>query len=104
MQRFPRTKQPGEAFPVTVGFGFESDLEAGETIDTVDAVAVVVHRGSDPSPTSILSGAAAIDGTDIVQRVTGGVDGTDYQMTFTIHTSMGNTYMGDVLLSVRRAR
>ena len=69
-------KDPGEIKIVRFQFGGD----VGESsISTVDVQAFVVE-GEDPSPSSFLSGVPAISGTDVLQRVTGGLDGCDYNL------------------------
>lgn len=60
-----------------VTFRYAGLFPAGVTILSA-AVTVYVLRGIDPTPAAILSGGAAINGTDVVQLAQGGVDGVYY--------------------------
>lgn len=59
-------------------FGFENELEAGETIATF-TVDVEVDQGVDASASAVKSGPAAQSGVEVIQRVTGGIDGVVYK-------------------------
>jgi len=69
---------------------FLSLLQQGETISTQVCTASV-FSGVDASPSSIISGAASVNGTKVYQKVTGGVNGAIYLLKYTITTSLGNT-------------
>ena len=71
-------------------FNFASQLSSGETISTA-ATTVVVYRGVDASPSSVLSGGSSISGTGVTQGLQGGVDGVVYIVTCQITTSLGQT-------------
>ena len=81
-------KTPTESEPL--GFDFAVDLATGETISTAPFTMAVVE-GTDASPSSMLSGSPAISGTEVRQRVVGGVVGVTYELSCTITTSMSNT-------------
>jgi hypothetical protein len=101
MQTFS-SKHPDET--ITVAVGFVHLLNVNETISTA-SVTAAVHRGTDSNPSGILGGGAAqILGSDILKSVLGGIDRVDYQLAFTVGTSLGNTYIASVILPVRLHR
>ena len=77
-------KNAGETVLET--FNFTSQLSAAETIGTA-SVTATVYSGTDASPNSIVSGAAAISGQTVTQTVTGGTAGNVYLLLCTITTS-----------------
>ena len=77
-------KKLGET--VLVPMDFISRLGVGEIILTA-AVTCSVYSGTDPSPSSMISGSATVNGTVVEQSVTGGVLGTIYELLYTVTTS-----------------
>ena len=71
-------------------FDFTSQLGSSETISTA-VVTATVYSGSDASPSSIISGSAAISGQKVTQKVTAGVEGVTYLLVCAITTSLGQT-------------
>lgn len=71
-------------------FDFAGLLASAETIST-QSVTAIVHSGTDPSPSSIVSGSASASGTVVTQAITGGVLGVIYELTCTITTSASQT-------------
>ena len=101
MQTFS-SKHPNETITVTVGFAHL--LDGGETITTA-VVSAAVFRGVDASPSDILGvDPAQVQGTDVLKEVSAGVDRVDYQLGFTVETSLGSTYIASVILPVRTHR
>jgi hypothetical protein len=85
------TKRQGETvFCPPTGFNFISNLAAGETIAT-QVVTASVYTGVDANPANIISGAASVSGTSVMQLITGGVLGVIYELLCTITTSAGQT-------------
>lgn len=81
-------------------------LKPNETINS-PVWANVVIEGSDPSPNSMIEGAASISGTTVSQMITAktaGVPGVRYAPKCTVQTSLGRTLIlpayGDGLLDV----
>lgn len=74
-------------------FDFSQVLSSSETISTATCTAIVMN-GTDPSPSSILVGAAVISNRTASQRVANGVSEVTYRLQMTITTSLGNTYVG----------
>jgi hypothetical protein len=81
------------------GFDFVSRLGASETISS-STVVVSVYSGVDASPASMLSGTTSNAGTQVTQKLTGGVAGVVYQVMCTIVTSAGQTLQLFGLLAV----
>jgi hypothetical protein len=73
----------------TIGYpvSFVSALAPGETIVSA-TVTATVYSGNDPSPQSIVDGAATFSGAVVNQGITGGVAGTSYNLQFIIVTSL----------------
>jgi len=71
-------------------FDFLSALESGETISGFD-VECEVTSGTDPSPSSMLNGAATVSGVQVRQSVQDGEVGVIYLFRCTITTSTGQT-------------
>jgi hypothetical protein len=67
-------------------FDFISDLIVGETISSATTTATV-WSGFDPSPSTVISGAATISGTVVTQLVTAGQAGTLYKLMCEATTS-----------------
>ena len=84
---------------VTETFDFTSRLAAAETISTA-TVTAAVYSGTDASPSSIISGAAAISGQKVTQVITAGTLGVIYLLTCTITTSTSQTLLLEAFLSV----
>jgi hypothetical protein len=84
---------------VVVPFDFISRLGPTETIST-KVVTCVVYSGTDPSPSSMISGAASHSGTIVSQLVIGGVAGVIYELHCTITTSLGQTLILSAYLAV----
>lgn len=84
------SKRVGET--ITVGFDLANLLITGETLDSATFTATVVS-GSDPSPSSLISGGASIVGTEVSQKITGGVDGVTYEIRAEVDTSAGHTFI-----------
>lgn len=75
MESFP-TKHPNENFIVEIDFKKQTPLAASGT------VTISVHKGTDVDAGDVLVGAATVSGTKVQQRVSGGVAGVIYKLTF----------------------
>lgn len=75
---------------VRVPFDFISRLGGSETIST-QVVTCTVWSGTDPSPSSMISGSASHSGSVVTQLVIGGVAGVTYYLLCRITTSLGQT-------------
>jgi len=78
-------------------FDFNPVLSTGETLSTATCTAITL-QGTDPSPSSILSGTPVISLGKATQRVTGGVADNTYRLIMTVTTSLSNTFTctGDI--------
>lgn len=84
---------------VDIDFDMLSRLEVGQTIATA-AVNISVFSGTDPNPTSMLSGVATISGTMIRQRVMGGLPGVIYMVWASARTNNGEILINEATLAV----
>ena len=82
-----------------VVFEFLGELAVGETVSTA-AVTAAVYSGTDASPSSLISGSASASGTQVSQKLTGGVEGVIYKLTCTVTTSASNTLVKTGFLAV----
>lgn len=64
----------------------------GDTLTGTPTVTVSVMAGSDPNPKAILIGSPTLSATktQVIQRVSGGVPGTAYILSFQCGTAQGN--------------
>lgn len=85
-------KQPSENRLYTMEFS--GNMAESETITGVNSVTV--------TPAGLtLSGSASFSGTQVTQRILGGVDGVLYKVTFIVTTSAGNILEGEGFLRVQ---
>lgn len=72
---------------------------SGDTLSGTPTVTTVCINGLDPNPT-ILSGAPSLstNNMQILQRVTGGVSGAEYLISFSCGTAQGNKVRQDGIL------
>lgn len=82
-------------------FDFLSQIALGETISSA-SVTATVYSGTDATPSSLISGSASISGSQVTQKVTGGVLGVTYNLTCTAITSAGQTLSISGFLTVTR--
>lgn len=68
-------------------FAFASELE-GNTIATAE-VSCAVLTGVDPDAAAMVVGSAVIDGTNVKQRVAGGLADVRYQLKAKVTDSLG---------------
>lgn len=76
MKRLP-FKAPAERIVVT--FDFARRLSEGASL-TSPVVTASVASGTDASPGAVISGAASVVGTKVLQLVVGGLDAVDYRL------------------------
>ena len=86
---FPE-KAVSELMPITVNFS--DRLQFGEVLNGA-SVAVTVFSGTDPSPISLLSGAATHTDTDVTQNFTGGVAGVVYNVVYLVTGTNSHNYV-----------
>ena len=85
---------------ITLGFDFASLTSAV----SAPVVTVTRHAGKpDAAPEALLSGVPAVAGPRVLQRVTGGVTGTDYLLRCQVDTPDGDRYVLAGVLPVRSA-
>jgi len=72
-------------------FDFSPVLGSTETISSATCT-VEVKEGTDPSPSSIKVGSPTISGSQVAQRISGGLDGVIYRLEMTATTSLTNIY------------
>ena len=102
MQHFS-PKTTNESYPIA--FGFENilnDLAPGETITGVPTVTATVLNGTDANPQAIVSGAASVSGTDVLQRILAGVLGVTYLLACRVTTDKSNTFEVGVAITIAR--
>ena len=85
-------KQPAESRLYTMNFA--GLLEAGETVTGVTSVV-------DAPAGLTLVGSPTYEPTLAKQRISGGVDGVTYKVSYLVTTSAGNTLESDGFLKVR---
>lgn len=85
---------------ILYGFNFSRLLRSGETLSSA-TFSMAVSTGTDPSPASMLEGAAVVDFSPIVrQMVVGGAPGTEYFFGVSVETSLGQRFEESVKLKV----
>lgn len=81
-------KDPAEIVVLT--FDFTADLGAGETLVGPPVVSINQYSGTtDPGISSMPSGAAQLSGALVLQKIGGGVSGSDYLLKAACTTSTG---------------
>jgi len=92
-------KQPSENF--IIGIDFKDRLGVGETLATPTVTSKNAATGADSSSV-ILSGAATISGTQVLQRVIAGTSEDRHIVQFKVTTSASpNAIEDELTLSVR---
>lgn len=82
---------------ITLEYDFQSQMVFGETLDPplIASVTVTVASGVDPEPSNILTGAVTVSGTRVITKVTAGLGGVVYILTFHAAGSVtGTIYRG----------
>tara|TARA_R110000868_G_scaffold40733_1_gene140278 strand:- start:1642 stop:1953 length:312 start_codon:yes stop_codon:yes gene_type:complete len=80
-------------------FTFDYSPVLGTTETILSATCTVeVKEGTDPTPSAILVGSPSISGSQVAQRISGGLDGVIYRLQMTATTSATNVYtiVGDL--------
>jgi len=94
-------KHPSEFVQIT--FDYTKDLAPGETLSAGTAVVTVtVAEGVDASPSAILNGALDIQTPLVIQPVKNGLDNVDYHFLCICQTSLGNKFVLQAVLPVRK--
>ena len=76
------------------GMDFTARLSpTSDTLTGTPTVTSTVFSGTDPNPQAILAGSPSLSSNNmqILQRVSGGVSGTAYILSFRCGTAQGNT-------------
>lgn len=81
-------------------FPFARELN-GATITTVEALTVTLYKGADTSPADVKLGDPVVSGTDVLQRVQGGMDGAAYKFRVKVLDSAGNRHVMTDWLAVQ---
>jgi len=78
-------------------FDYSPVLGTTETISSATCT-VTVKEGTDPTPNAIKVGSPVISGSQVAQRISGGLDGVIYRLEMTATTSATNVYtiVGDL--------
>ena len=85
------SKSVSETLPYVVNFS--DKLQFGETINGA-AVSVSVFSGTDPSPSSMLSGVATYDALgNVTQVLTGGLAGVVYNIVYIVTGTGSHNYV-----------
>ncbi len=82
-----------------LSFDYKDVLATGETISTQTFTATVV-KGTDATPSAIISGSATSSGSKATQLVVNGVDGVKYLIQCEITTSQSQKLHGLGYLTV----
>lgn len=94
-------KSPSEQFGVSLDF--TGDLGAGNTIASIVSV-TAANRVTGVDATAVLIGSPAPaidpDGTAVDLTLKGGVPGANYTVSITIISTIGETYVGEILLVI----
>jgi hypothetical protein len=90
-------KLVGETLPYV--FDFVSRMGVSDIIFG-SSVVVTVYSGVDPVPNAMVYGGASNSGTQVTQKLMGGVAGVVYQVMCTMVTSSGLTFQLFGLLAV----
>jgi hypothetical protein len=95
------TKQPAEAYSMTVDFS--PRLGTGESISTTTVAATKVSDGTTATTTVIESGSVSSASGVVTVPVKAGTDGEDYRIKVTVVTnsSPAATHEADILMRVR---
>ncbi len=80
-------------------FPFASQLESGASISSAQ-VSIAAVSGTDATPGAVLLGSAVLAGTDVLQRVQGGLHGVTYDLRVKATDSTGLVHMLSGLLQV----
>jgi len=93
-------KQPWEQFYIAADFSLV--LGDAETIDGVNSeITAADYDGNDLTTDLIEAGSEQVDGDYYKVRCKGGVDKTNYKITFRAVTSLDNQYELDVRMKVK---
>ncbi len=87
---------------IMVKFELAVLIAAGATITgTPTVAATAINRTVDANAQAIVSGAATVSGTNVLQKIIGGLPGVDYELKVTFDMSDGLKETDAMLLPVR---
>ena len=72
-------------------FDFSQLLASGETISSTSMV-IEVKEGTDSNPSAMMLGTPVVNGSQVAQRLYGGLDSVTYRLELSITTSLTNVY------------
>jgi hypothetical protein len=81
-------------------FSFANQVEAGVAIASA-TVAVLVQTGTDATPAAMLDGVPLINGSDVLQRLQGGISGVDYHLRCLATDGSGLVHLVSAVLPVK---
>lgn len=73
-------------------FPFARELD-GATIASVSFATPSVFKGVDPAPAAVALGLPVVSGTDVLQRMQGGLNGVVYKWRVRVVDSNGNAHV-----------
>ena len=80
---------------------FTNVLSSGDSIVGTPTVTASWYGGiQDSNPSTILVGSPTISGTQVLQRIHGGIPGAVYLLSFVVNTAQGNIFEGQVFFTV----
>lgn len=85
-----------------VNFPFQNQMVFGEVV-TGAVVTITVYTGTDPNPTTMLSGTPDYTtglGEYVLQTIVAGISGNIYQLVCTVATSLSNVFVCEAYLAV----
>lgn len=91
------SKTTGETIPVV--FNFQGKLQYGESLNG-NSVTCVLYSGTDPSPSSMISGAATMTATTVTQSITGGIAGNLYTLVCVATSTGSHNYSMECRIAV----
>lgn len=93
---------PDEIKVVRAPFGDELVAQgSGLTLAAAHATTVKVLSGTDANAAQLIVGDPVIDGTDVLQRIKGRLDGVAYRLKFKATDSAGGIHVAKVRVEVR---
>lgn len=78
---------------------FGGELTTGDSLTGSPTVTATVWSGNDSDPSAIVS-SSTVDGTEVEVVLTGGVDGTIYEVSVSVGTAYGYTLVMAAYLAV----
>ena len=85
-----------------IRFVFSGDIAGATMLSSVAPVTSSVIDGTDAAPQNIVLGLATISGSEVLQRITGGLDGVTYLLECVATDSAGNVHVAQAVVPVRR--